>query len=885
MRRYYGHTALLRLILTVLMLGSTLALKPAAGAQVFSVFNRDQREIVSVAMVASNAETILIVRTDGKMMLRLTDIVDAPPRIIYDLFYDGPPFESWAEVLTHSKLKQIRIGFHPNIIRLVLDLNGPDIPGFSSLTAEQELIVKLGAGSEKPEETGDDTIALSAPARSKDADISEKRMSFNKPSPPETINPSQESTRVRTGIGETGAAKTEPEDIPQLDPGLLLKELTHVETNDAGEDTVLFSTGTHAFRERRWSQAVDSLKNYIQRYPKGKYAEKAYFLLAKSYEQFYSHAIPEHFTRVKNHYENAVYGFPSSRFVPTALLAIGDICRQANNNAEAMGYYNLVIQNKVDGHAAAEAMLKKGDMLMQAGNYAEALSHYESVVQNYPGSFGETAAHIGMAKALFELNSFSKSLILLTKLAEDPENISNHHEILYYLGNNYYQMSDYAKARVHLYRYYNIQPDNHESHLVLSRIGDTYREEGRFGDATKIYRWVLDRFPQTEGALISLTRLAEQQEQNELKIKRDNLISVNFIDEKIDPPRKIYERVIHEAVRTNKQNPLVEYALLKLALLHRKEKDYVNSLEILKSLLKSYPHSKLRRDTLTALNDTFMAVVGDEAKKENYIGIVNSYHREKELIDRLDSPKALIAVARAFCKIGLQDTAADLYQKADAFLSEEEKPEDLLIFTARYHFENGRAQIALERINSLVAQFPTGEHAGEAYHLKGTIFQNQKKFRQAVEMFSFALKSNPGRADRVKILIDKARSQKADGQKAESLATLHEVENRVAKNPQETYFAYEGIGEIYLGLDKPTEALVMFTHALKFEKDGSAALKLKLLTARCHEALNQKNEYAALYNQIAGLDDSLWSRVARERIEALQFEDMLKKAPSTANRR
>jgi tetratricopeptide (TPR) repeat protein len=133
------------------------------------------------------------------------------------------------------------------------------------------------------------------------------------------------------------------------------------------------------------------------------------------------------------------------------------------------------------------------------------------------------------------------------------------------------------------------------------------------------------------------------------------------------------------------------------------------------------------------------------------------------------------------------------------------------------------------------------------------------------------------------ILIAKALAQKNDGQKTESIATLSEAEDWVLKNPEEGYSVYDSIGRLFLDLEKPAEALAMLKKAAELTKDENAVLRLKYLAAQCYEAMNQKNEYTSLYNQIAEVNDPLWSQIAQERIDTLQFEDMVKTVRSNSH--
>ena len=872
------------LILAVMLIGQPY-LSIAARYPVLSVTDDDLKEVVSISIADGNRGTILTVKSVGKMTMERAMLLDEPPRMIYDLFYDGPPFASVTRSVNNLYLESIRVGYHPNKIRLVLDAKGPDIPKFTHQSGNRELIIVLEAGRQGG--------IKSAGSGAKVMDVKETNPPVYKSSLSEENNGSHETESIPADSAKAAAAviidasimdTSGPKDVFQQEPSLLPEKMMHLDPDDGSEDRALFLKGIEAFKYQRWPESEKSLKHLIKTYPKGRYFEKAYFLLAKSIEQLHSQTTTEHFSEIKSHYEDAIYRFPKSIFIPDALLSVGNLYLKVKNYSEAIGYFNLVIENKTDDIACVKAMIQKGNLLFQKGKYAEALSVYERIIQNYGGSFAVTEAEISAAKALFEMNRFEKSINLLTRLAQKPENIYRYPDISLYLGYNYYQKKDYAEARKNLFRYYNIYPDSETCPMVLSKIGDSYRAEGLMNAATKIYQLVLTRFPQTEGALISLTRLAEEQESGDLKIAEGILAPIDVTGEAIASPQNIYEEVIRESIGKNNNSPMVEYALLKLAVIYRKEKSNGKSLDILKDLLEKYPQSKLLPEIIYALSDTFEAVLEDQGEEE-YIKILNIYQKQQEPVQRLAPPKTFIAVAKAYQRLGLEDMAAELFLKADALLPAGKKPEELLFYLGKYYFEKGQNERGLEKINSLVILYPAGEYSAKAYHLKGGAFQKNKEYTQAIEMFSQALKSRPKTEDRINILVDKARALMSSGLNEEGLAAARAAEQSLAENPEQNQSLYQGVGDLYLHLGRPEEALSLFNRALSFEKNEKNSIRLKFSIARCYEAMNKKSDYIPLYNQLAGLDDPLWSLVAKERLEAIDFEETLRKADFKKNRR
>ncbi|MFH2045466.1 MAG: tetratricopeptide repeat protein [Pseudomonadota bacterium] len=854
-----------------------------SGSNFVSVIDDTRKEIVSISTTGKNNGTTITVLS-GKTMTVLNNMVlKSPSRIIYDIKYNGPSFTSVSKNLKSPNLKSLRVGYHSGNTRIVLDVNGTKTPRYSHRVSNHELIIFV-----ETEQKSNDKKVKTKKVPRQNKPIASKISVL--PEVNNHTNPAKDLSDQSLKEPSIIVEELEPKHIvtekaPQLDLSvLLLKKMTEFEPNGQSEEAVLFLTGITAFKDNNFQKAGDSLKNLIKAYPKGQYSEKAYFLLAKSHDQLFATSLSKNYSVIKNSYDDAIYSYPSSVFVPDALLSAGNLCLKAKYISEAISYYNRIIKKNTDSFFTVRALLQKGQALCQKGKYTEAISIYKDIIRENNDNPGKTEAELGISKALFEMNSFYKSISLLTRLKLEPENISRYPDISLYLGYNYYQIGHYTAAIENLYNYYNIYPDSTENHLVLSKIGDAYRANKLSDSAAKIYKLVADRFPQSEGALISLTRLAEQQENGELK-NGNSLISFSINDKKLSSPNHIYEKVISEYLAKDSKSPMLEYTMLKLALYYKKEKNYSKSMEVLENLLNNYPSSKLRPEIIYALSDNFEAIIKDKKNKDAYIDIIKLYNNEKHIIQRLAPPRTLLAVALACIRLGLEDTAIELLIQADIVFPDKEKPEELLYYLGKHLLENGQQKTGLKKLDLLIAQYRLGEFVAKAYHVKGMLFLDNKQYEQAIDMFSQALNSNPEVEDKIMILADMAIVFDISGLKAKSLEALKEAEYILVKNPQQDEFVYQKIGEICLHLGKPEDALLLLNNKIATQENDKENLKFMFMVAQCYEALNRKSDYISAYNQLVKSDDPLWSKLAKERMEAIIFKELLTKAELKQSRR
>ncbi len=514
--------------------------------------------IVSITTHKSEGRTIVTVLGDGKVSEYTAKSLESPPRIVVDIFCAARLLGGMSKVVENSDIKFIRVGYHSQKIRIVFDIKGSVVPDFSYKSVDNELIITLKSEKNEDKNKRDNTTNIVEKTKaltivkknenvkvndaSKDIENSHKQKAAEEATPliSETPNiqkvgpPDEEIKQVlkkQDGSKEEGLVKINTEE-----------RLTQMVEDDGKEDTSIYLKCLDAYKAKEWEGAVQNLTRLIKKYPNGRYTEKAYFLLAKSYDRLNAEFVSVQYKEIKGHYEDAISRFPTSEYVPDAVFSIGNLYFYLKNYYEALGYYSLVLKKDKDSILRVKALMQKVKVLLMRNKKEDALSaldELETITSEYPNLSERIEAKKEKAKILYEMNKFSKSLKTLDDLKkEDPENIYKHPEISLYLGYNYYQLGDNQKARENLYRYYNTCPEKEINHLVLNQIGDTYRNEGLIQDAVKFYRMVLERYPNTDGAIISKIRLAEQQEDKDW---------IEKTRKEMGSPKKIYENIVNDS--------------------------------------------------------------------------------------------------------------------------------------------------------------------------------------------------------------------------------------------------------------------------------------------------------------------------------------------------
>ena len=651
--------------------------------------------------------------------------------------------------------------------------------------------------------------------------------------------------------------------------------LTRSVLDDGQDDTAFLIESLNAYETQNWLGAIENLTHLIKMSPAGRYTERAYFLLAKAYEQQHLQSTTEHFDEIKKHYDDASYKFPASEYLPEAYFGIGNLYFKIGNYYEALAYYNLVVKKAKGSSLAARALIQKVTIMLQAERKKEALSVssvLEDVVSRLPDTPLKTEAKILRAKILYEFNKYGQSLDILSELLRtNPQNIYQHPIISLYLGFNYYQLEDNTKARENLLRFYNSHPNQEMNDLVLTQIGDTYRNEGRIKEATSFYQLVLKRYSNMEGAVISKIRLAELQEERELVVASAIVPPVNILDEDMALAAEFYKEIINNPLNKKNETPLTQLALLKLSIIYQKEKKYKKSLEHLKTLFVKYPRSKLIKEGQQALARTIDAMFKEEQQAKRYTNIINFYLAEKELVWGASDPELFLSVARAFMQQNFEDMATELFKQADLLLSDEEKPSDLLFLLGQDFYKQAKLKSALKRFSLLIDNYPSDKNVPYAYRMKGNILLKQKRYPLAAKMFAAALKYPVDKCERLSILIGKATALAESNSDDKALEATKEADVFIRSCSSADYQIYQEIGDLYFGLGDIQKSVAVYNQAVDMAQEQADKISLMLKIAQCYWRLNQKEDFLALNERISSLNDPFWSNLAKERMEEINF--------------
>jgi TolA-binding protein len=678
----------------------------------------------------------------------------------------------------------------------------------------------------------------------------------------------------REATSEVSTARGNGETLAGLMAQDRTDQLLNVESPLDTPDTDLFLEAAKYYRIGRWKYAIRSLKKILQSYPESRHFERAYFLLAESYHRMFEAKVSEHFIETIKHYQGAVSRFPTSEYVADAMLSMGNCYFKAKNYYEAMAYFNHVLDQHKNHPAAAEALLQRGRVLAVRKQPQRAMTSFQELEKRYPDTRLATRAKIEIAKALFSMQSFKRSLRTLDEvIATRPDEVYKDPEILLYAGYDYYELGQLSEARDVFARLLNYYPEVQSNHLVLTRIADIYRDEGAEDKASKLYALVASTYPETEGGVISLLRLAHIDEKTGTK----------------DPPLEIgggslgktahdiYEQVIEKYP----DNPLSQLAMLRLAALQKKHKDYELSIMTLRKILEKHPDTSLRAEVTSVLQASVKAFLEQEKQAGRIASITKYYEQMKAVLPFEDMPDLLSWLGDTYREFHLYGPALSMFRQASRYYANQNLSADILFGLGECAYREKRLDEAEKALKAFVTRYPEHREGSKAHYWVGLILSQNKRYDEAFKALTTALWLETDKYHQAKIRMALANVSNGQGdyERAEgALRVAITLLNQGKDSPSEDlYVAYRELGEVYLKLKRKEKAVPIFKKALALIPEGSESYSLEFRLAQCYQWLKARDKAEDVLNRIVASGDPFWSRVARVQIKEMNMKESVEK--------
>ncbi|MDR2161678.1 MAG: tetratricopeptide repeat protein [Desulfovibrio sp.] len=304
-----------------------------------------------------------------------------------------------------------------------------------------------------------------------------------------------------------------------------------------------------------------------------------------------------------------------------ALLRLGYMNLQLNNIPEARAQFTMLRRKFPDDENVPLTYYYWGDYYFNRNELPKAADEFQYVLQHYPNSRYAREASLGLARSFYRMGYYQESFDVVEYIELRWKRFYlDYPPFLNMMGDVAFRLNKLDTALKHYWTYVNLEPAGEETDVILARIGDIYGMKGEKDAARELYEQAVQRFPDKDGALVAMMRMAEEGI-NDLPSLRDMfpVFDRRFSLSPADAYRAILEK--------HPDSALAPLASLKLAMWHLWNKDYINALDVCDSFLKKYPNDELAPKIREVGMQTFSVLATESV-------LDNRYARMREIWER-----------------------------------------------------------------------------------------------------------------------------------------------------------------------------------------------------------------------------------------------------------
>ncbi|RKZ20750.1 hypothetical protein DRQ18_05710 [bacterium] len=147
--------------------------------------------------------------------------------------------------------------------------------------------------------------------------------------------------------------------------------------------------------------------------------------------------------------DTLIIKFPGFKGKDDVLLQMGDVARSEGNYEQAEYAYR-----SVKGKKRPEALFHLGEMYYEMGNYRDAVRTFNQIMKEFPLHPGREKAYYMLALSLRKMGEYTASVKVLEEFLKEYPEGSLLYDALVLLGDNFYDMEEYEKARNYYERAY-----------------------------------------------------------------------------------------------------------------------------------------------------------------------------------------------------------------------------------------------------------------------------------------------------------------------------------------------------------------------------------------------------------------------------------------------
>ncbi len=616
--------------------------------------------------------------------------------------------------------------------------------------------------------------------------------------------------------------------------------------------------------------AVNTLQLFKTRFPSSKLMEPAVFLLAEAYYFQAPEDLAANFVSIIQGFQEAFALYPDSPFMVRAQLLQGYLYMKMDYYSEASAILKPIVREHPRSEYAALAQMYLAEIYLQMKNFDQAKANYDALRALEPQGQYFLESYFKLGAGYFQEALYTKANEVFKEILGSAEDFYRQRpEILYYMGEGYFHLKRPDLSRAYLLHALNLNPRQDTADVILARVGDTYKEEGRLNEAIAIFRLTPEKYPDSVGALISRLRLAEYG-------ALDYFFEAGSLFPVVKNGTPAADAAMYESIvkATTMDSPLLQVAYFKLGMAYFNQDNFTEAIGTFKKLLEMQPEGDMLDDARYVVSKAVLAEIKARYLEKRYLDLLDLYGNEKDLITELDWPEVRHYLALADLELNLADDAAKLLE-ANKDLTEHE--DERLIGLGKAYLKLGRHEDAVRTFALFREKFPNDRRAALALmeQAKAEIAQDQDEAALANLERARAVDPKLNQDSEFQSMLGDLYLKQ--GQNEKGAAALEEAIQAMAAGgsaEEDVFLTKSRLGQAYAKLDRKEDAARLLGEALAV-KPAAPFPEAVYLIARTYRELGLLEQAVSTLELLKNTPDPFWQDVAFQELQAMKPDEAL----------
>jgi len=650
-----------------------------------------------------------------------------------------------------------------------------------------------------------------------------------------------------------------------------------VDQNDGGlgerqgsnaDENRVYTSALELIEQEKYSEAITTLRYFQSSFAQSVLSEDVPFLIGECYFQLAERGILRSYQPAVDAFQLALALYPDVSRAHQGLFQMANGLRKMGYYFAAQENYQLLIDKYPQSASVPDAHFWVAETRFQREEYKDAKDLFSYLIVKYPKNDYVKQATFRLADCYVGLKEYGK--------AEEKYNEALGRwsvysgllpETFYYMGLSYFKNKHYARARSMFFMALNIFPEQPYNHIMVTTIGDTYREEGKEEQALKIYSQNDVLYPDSRGAMISEIKMAA--------LGVSNPGFYNFIQ--CLEPLGVYQKAIESYPATE----LAQEGLYKEESALVEQKSYKECISSLLAVLEESPDNELSKNGFYSLQKDLVKLIDSHFSDEHYYSILEVYNQYKEpFLREIKDTNTLFQIGESFRQAGFYDEALELYGKAKDIYPANHPEDELAFRVGEIYLHKKAYDKAAKLFEKIATTFSDSEFYGRSLHCLADTYFEQKRYDEAHRAYRAALGNGMRSIRGIKSLFRLGKCYQAMGEETLTVETFEKT-IKVAEDlgPEDgaDKFVIEGyftLADFLYQIQWYADAIKVYTKAIeRFPEDERARWALYRIAATYRNA-GKKSAEVEFFKKLAASESegSFWKTVAGEQIKNLEWE-------------